>query len=416
MLAAFPFHLMAKPIGPKCNLRCRYCFYLEKEAFFAPASHWRMSDETLEAFVRQYIEAQPGRHVDFAWQGGEPTLAGVDFFRRVVALQRRYAGGRTIENALQTNGTLLDDEWGAFLAEHDFLVGLSIDGPQALHDRSRVDARGRGTWAAAMRGLEVLRRHEVAFNTLTCVSRANSGRPLEVYRFLKDIGSRHMQFIPVVEAVADEDERGQGLALGAPDGIAIGRRPVTDWSVTGEDWGRFLVTIFDRWVRHDVGNIHVQLFEVALAKWLGLPGGLCVHSEVCGAALAVEHDGSVYACDHYVYPRFRRGNLHDASLAELAGSPEQRRFGRDKRDRLPQRCRTCPVLFACRGGCPKHRHDVTAEGEEGLNHLCAGYLAFFTHIDPPMRAMADLHRRGESPALIRKILAANGRRGATSRR
>lgn len=397
---------MAKPAGPQCNLRCSYCFYLEKEALFPSRTSRRMDDATLEAFVRGYIESQPGTFVGFAWQGGEPTLLGVEYFRKAVALQRRHANGRQIRNALQTNGTLLDDEWGAFLSDNDFLVGISIDGPKPIHDRNRVDPRGRGTWAATMRGLQVLRRHKVEFNTLTCVTRANADKPLEIYRFLLDAGSRFLQFIPVVERLPGNVEREQGLSLGMPPASsASDSARVTDWSVGGTAWGAFLIAIFERWVRRDVGNVEVQLFDDALRRWIGLPGGLCVHADVCGRSLAIEHDGSVYSCDHYVYPEYRLGNVRDEPLAAMVDSARQAAFGLDKREGLPRRCLACRVRFACNGGCPKHRFAMTDDGEPGLNHLCDGYRAFFTHIDPFMRVMADLYRRGESPARIRSILA-----------
>jgi uncharacterized protein len=393
--ASRPFHVMAKPIGPSCNLRCTYCFYLEKDSLFPPRTSRRMSDETLELFVRQYIEAQPGDRVVFAWQGGEPTLLGVEWFRKALALQRRHAGGRTIENTLQTNGTLLDDAWGSFLREHDFLVGISIDGPREIHDRYRMNTHGRGTLSRALRGLEVLQRHGVQFNTLTCVSAANGDRPLEVYRFLKGIGSRHMQFIPVVERARCDDDVATGDAAAATAGPPD--RP-TPFSIGGEQWGRFLIRVFDEWVRTDVGEIYVDLFELSLAKWLGIRGGACVHSETCGDALAIEHDGSVYACDHYVDPDFRLGLIAQQRLAEMAESPAQVRFGLDKSHRLPDACFRCPVLFACNGGCPKHRFAV--EGGAARNHLCSGYLAYFIHVDPHMRVMADLYRRGERPDRI----------------
>lgn len=375
--ASHDFHVMAKPAGPACNLRCDYCFYLEKEALFPPRQPRRMSDATLEAFVRQYIEAQPGSRVVFAWQGGEPTLLGVDYYRRAVALQRRYGRGRQIENTLQTNGTLLDEQWGAFLKENGFLVGISIDGPPALHDRFRRDARRRPSSERVLRGLETLKRHGVPFNTLTTVSAANAQQPLAVYEYLKEIGSRHLQFIPVVEQV---------------DGA------VTAHSVTGEQWGAFLIAIFDEWVRRDVGEIYVDMFELSLAKWVGVPGGLCVHAPTCGDALAIEHDGSVYACDHYVFPEFRLGNIHEQPLAALADSEQQQKFGLAKSHELPQSCYSCPVLFACNGGCPKHWIGPTRETRR--NHLCAGYRAYFSHVDAPMRKMAELYRRGQSPALI----------------
>lgn len=375
--APHPFHVMAKPAGPACNLRCDYCFYLEKDSLFPPRQPRRMDDATLEAFVRQYIEAQPGDRVVFSWQGGEPTLLGVEYYRRALALQRRHGCGRGIENTLQTNGTLLDDEWGAFLKANGFLVGISIDGPPALHDRSRLDAKQRPSSARVLRGLDVLKRHRVPFNTLTCVTAANAQSPLEVYRYLKEIGSRHLQFIPVVEQVP-----------GQPG-------TVTPQSVTGAQWGRFLTAIFDEWVRSDVGEVYVDMFELSLAKWVGVPGGVCVHAETCGDALAIEHDGSVYSCDHYVDPGHRLGSIHERSLAQLADGAQQTQFGQDKAHRLPDACYSCPVLFACNGGCPKHRF---AGADGGHNHLCDGYRAYFTHVDAAMQLMADRYRRGQSPA------------------
>jgi uncharacterized protein len=342
-----------------------------------------MDDATLERFVRQYIEGQPGERVVFAWQGGEPTLAGLDFYRRAVELQRRHAGGRVIENSLQTNGTLLDDAWGAFLKEHGFLVGISIDGPPSLHDRYRVDARRGGSLDRVLHGLAVLQRHQVPFNTLSCVTAASADRPLAVYRFLKDIGARHLQFIPVVE-------RDSGGATTAA-------------SVSGIQWGRFLIAVFDEWLRADVGAISVDMFELSLAKWLGIPGGVCVHGETCGDAIAIEHDGSVYSCDHYVDPGHRLGTIGERTLAQLVDGPRQTRFGLDKSHRLPEACIACPVVFACNGGCPKHRF-AAMPGAPVRNHLCDGYRACFAHVAGPMRVMADLYRRGRPPAKIMEML------------
>ncbi|MFH1498004.1 MAG: anaerobic sulfatase maturase [Verrucomicrobiota bacterium] len=428
--ARAPFHLMIKPAGPACNLDCTYCFYLEKERLYDPGARFRMTDETLETLVRDYLAANPGdAPVVFGWQGGEPTLMGVDFFRRAVSLQKRYGAGRVIENAFQTNGTRIDDTWAAFLKENDFLVGVSIDGPRALHDKYRVDKGGKPTWHAVMRGIETLKRHRVDFNTLTCVNRETAQKPLEIYRFLRGIGSTFLQFIPIVERLPDARARELRLALATPPPqtdchllsdkpagtAAVGTagdldaRPtdaprMTPWSVRPGDYGRFLTTIFDRWVRRDVGRIHIQLFDVALGKWLGLPGGICVHAETCGRALAMEHNGDVYSCDHYVYPDHRLGNLHESPLASLVDSERQRAFGLAKLDTLPRRCLDCPMHFACAGGCPKHRFDHTEDGEPGLNHLCRDYLAFFAHVDRPMRMMAQLYRAGRAPAEIMRML------------
>lgn len=386
-----PFHLMAKPAGPACNLDCDYCFYLQKQSLFRESPSFRMSDPVLERFIRDYIASQPGREVTFAWQGGEPTLLGVDFYRRVIELQQRHAAGKKINNSFQTNGTLLDDTWGAFLHEHHFLVGISIDGPRDLHDRHRRDKHRRPTFSKVMQGLAVLQRHHVDYNLLTVVSSANVGHPLEVYRFLKDTGAKFLQFIPLVEP-----DSGPSGDLDAP---ATGC-PVTAATPDPDAFGRFLCAIFDQWSRRDVGRVFIQAFDMALGIWLGLGSSLCVHAETCGSALAVEHNGDIFACDHFVYPSHRRGNLLETPLARLVASPAQQAFGREKHTSLPRACRECPVLFACQGGCPKHRIRATADGDPGLNYLCAGYRRFFTHIDPVMRRMVALHRAGRPAADI----------------
>jgi uncharacterized protein len=388
---------MVKPSGPICNLDCAYCFYLEKERLYPATPSFAMDDDVLESFIRQYIESQPGTTVSFAWQGGEPTLRGVAFFERVIALQRRFANGRTIENALQTNGVLLDDRWGRFLKANAFLVGVSIDGPADLHDRFRRDRGGGPTFGAVMRGIEVLKSHGVEFNTLTVVHRESARRPLEVYRFLKEVGSGFVQFIPVVERVADAPTE-DGLTLIAPEAKARAR--VSEWSVTAEDYGAFLCAIFDEWVRRDVGRVYVQQFDVALESWCGMEASLCVFRETCGTALALEHNGDVYSCDHFVYPEHRLGNLRVIPLAELAASPRQAAFGEAKRDRLPAECRRCDVRFACHGECPKHRFALSHDGSRDLNYLCAAYKRFFHHIDPWMRYMANELAQGRPPANV----------------
>lgn len=381
-----PFHVMAKPSGAKCNLDCKYCFYLEKEGLYPPGRH-RMTDEVLGAYVRGQIAAQPpGAEVLFAWQGGEPTLMGVEFFEKAVALQKQYGQGRQIANAFQTNGVLIDDTWGEFLRRENFLVGLSIDGPQELHDLYRVDKGGRPTFDKVMRGLEVLQRHCVDFNTLTVVHRESARRALDVYEFLKGVGSTHMQFIPLVDRV------GEGEA-------------VSDASVLAEDYGNFLTAIWDHWLRHDVGKVFVQLFEVMLGVWMGHPSGLCLFRETCGDAIALEHNGDVYSCDHFVTPRHRLGNLLDQSLGDIVRDDPQRQFGRAKADMLPRHCHVCEVRFACQGECPKNRFICTPSGEPGLNYLCAGYKHFFTHANPGLRGMAWLAMNRESPAKIMEVLA-----------
>jgi uncharacterized protein len=396
---------MTKPIGSRCNLDCSYCFYLEKEKLYPDAGGMRMKPEVLAAYIRDYIAAQPGPVVHFAWQGGEPTLLGVDYFRNVIALQERYAEGRTIENALQTNGVLLDDAWGEFLSRHHFLVGLSVDGPAHLHDAYRVDKGGQPTFDRVMAGLQVLKKHGVEFNTLTTVHRKNSPHALEVYRFLREAGSGYLQFIPIVERNAPPATT-DGLWLAPPpdhaDAATLDAQ-VTPWSVRPADYGQFLITIFDEWVRRDVGRVYVQQFDAALANWAGEPAGVCVFTENCGRAVAVEHNGDVYSCDHYVYPRYQLGNLLNTSLAALVDSPQQQAFGRAKSATLPRFCRECPVRFACHGECPKHRFLRTPDGEPGLNYLCAGYKKFFSHIDSPMRTMAALLAAQQAPAEIMRL-------------
>lgn len=401
---AEPFHVMTKPSGPLCNLDCHYCFYLEKERLYPGTADWGMSDAVLEAFVRQHIDAHAGQPaVAFAWQGGEPTLRGVDFFERVVALQARYANGMRVENALQTNGVLIDDRWAAFLAEQDFLVGLSIDGPEPLHDRYRRDRGGQPTFAAVMRAFETLARHRVAVNTLTTVHAGNMHAPLEVYRFLRGIGSGFLQFIPVVERAA-EAPPDDGLSLVTP-GAGV-RAHVTPWSVDPDAYGAFLIAIFDEWVRRDVGTVFVQAFDVALEHWCGLESSLCVFRETCGRAVAVEHNGDVFSCDHFVYPQYRLGNLLNETLGALVDSAPQRAFGDAKRDGLPPECVACDVRFACHGECPKHRFLPSRDGRRSLNYLCAGYKRFFRHIGPAMTFMAEELARQRPPANVMRWMAA----------
>lgn len=375
------FHVMLKPRGPLCNLDCSYCFYLKKEELFPEGTRFRMSDEVLEEFTRQYLAAQQVPEATFAWQGGEPTLMGLDFFRRALELQKQHRRpGMKVTNSLQTNGVLLNDEWCAFLKEHDFLVGLSLDGPRELHDAYRVDKGGQPTFDRVERALRLLQSHGVEHNILCVVSRANAQHPLPVYRYFRSAGVRFIQFIPAVER----------LESGG----------VTEWSVTGEQWGGFLCAVFDEWVRRDVGRVFVQHFDVALAAYYGLPSAVCIHAEECGNCLALEHDGSLFACDHYVTQDHYLGDIGETHLREMVDSPFQRRFGKDKRETLPRYCRECPVLFACNGGCPKDRFIETPDGEPGLNYLCEGYRRFFTHVGPKMRVMADLIRRGRPAADI----------------
>ncbi len=385
-------HVMAKPSGSVCNIDCKYCFYLEKEKLYPDAhKNWRMSDETLELYVKQYIEAQDVQQVEFAWQGGEPTLMGLNFFRRAVELQQQYANGKLVTNAFQTNGILLNDEWGAFLAENKFLIGLSIDGPRQYHDHYRVDKGQKPTYDRVSAGLQTLKKHGVEFNTLTVLQNHNADHPLEIYRFLREVGSGFMQFIPIVERVAHQPDA-DGLSLVDPE--YEGRAPVSKWSVGSGQYGKFLCAIFDEWVRNDVGQVFVQLFDVTLGSWLGQNASLCIFAETCGKALIIEHNGDLYSCDHFVYSDYRLGNVHEESIRDMVASPRQTKFGQDKKDALPQYCVECAYRFACNGGCPKHRFTKTPRGEDGLNYLCKGYKMYFGHVDPYMRFMANELRQG----------------------
>ena len=416
MLTTYPshapraFHLLVKPTGAVCNLDCSYCFFLSKEMLY-PGSRFRMADDLLEIYIRQLIEAHRVPEVQLAWQGGEPTLMGLPFFRRAVALAESYRRpGMTIHYALQTNGTLLDDEWGEFLAANNFLVGISLDGPRDIHDTYRHDKGGGPTFDKVLRGLDALKRHRVEWNVLCTLHRANAERPLDVYRFFRDeLGAEHIQFIPIIERMAAAEEgpatewsswRDRPLYVQAGD-------HVTQRSITAEQYGRFLCAVFDEWVRYDVGRLYVQMFEVALANWFGTPPGLCIHAKTCGGALALEHTGDLYSCDHFVEPAYRLGNIREEHMIELIASDRQLQFGRDKFETLPAYCRGCDVRFACHGGCPKDRFIHTPDGEPGLNYLCAGYKLFFHHIADAMEFMVDELNMQRSPANIMPFMAEN---------
>ena len=410
------FHLLAKPTGAVCNLDCSYCFFLSKEMLY-PGSRFRMADELLEQYVKQLIEAHAGvPEVAIAWQGGEPTLMGVDFFRRSVELAEEcLQPGQRAMYTIQTNGTLLDEEWAAFFKDNDFLVGISIDGPRELHDTYRVNKGGKGSFDQVMHGLSFLNDAGVAWNALTTVHAANGDRGREVYRFLRDeCGARFIQFIPIIERVAEAAEDGtvpweswRDRPLYVQEGEVV-----TGRSVSPAQYGRFLIDVFEEWVRRDVGEVYVQMFDVALANWVGEPPGLCVHSETCGLALALEHTGDLYSCDHFVEPRYLLGNIKEHHMLELVSSPQQTRFGLDKRDTLPQYCLDCDVRFACHGGCPKDRFIRTPYGEPGLNYLCAGFKEFFHHVDRPMRVMGELLSRNRAPAeIMERYAAEDAKRG-----
>lgn len=415
--AADGLHVMSKPIGPICNLDCEYCYYLHKEELYPSGEKWRMSEPTLETYIRQYIEAQPAQapEVTFAWQGGEPTLLGVEFFRRAVEIQQQYArSGQKIVNSLQTNGVLLNDEWCDLFEEHQFLIGLSIDGPAELHDVYRYDKQGNPTFQRVLEALKLLKRRAIEYNALVVVNRVNGDHGRRVYRYLRDNGVTFLQFIPIVE------KRGVGvhaeelpvvevstLAASAADSTKAADQARSEWdsrvssrSVLPEQFGQFLVEVFDEWVQRDVGRVFVQIFDQALSAWLGIEPSLCVFRRQCGRAMALEHNGDLYCCDHYVEPEYKLGNIHELPIIELANSERQQQFGRDKETTLPQYCLDCEVRFACNGECPKNRFIETPSGESGLNYLCSGYRRFFNHIDPVMREMAAAVRAGRTAATV----------------
>jgi len=377
------FHLLAKPRGAICNLDCKYCFYLSKEELYKGSS-FRMTDEMLETYIRQLIESHTAPEVTVAWQGGEPTLMGLDFFMRSIVYEKKYAKlGMKIQNTIQTNGTLINDEWAAFFKENNFLVGLSIDGPREMHDFYRVDKEGEPTFDNVMRGLGFLQKHGVEWNAITTIHHANADHPVEVYRFLRDeCKAEFIQFIPIVERLSPDSDM------------------VTERSTTAEQYGKFLVGVFEEWVKRDIAKVYVQMFDVTLANWHGEPSGLCVHSKTCGGALAIEHNGDLYSCDHFVTPQNKLGNIKEKHMLELVSSDQQVKFGNDKFDTLPKYCRECEVRFACHGGCPKDRFITTPDGEPGLNYLCAGFKIFFNHVDKPMRMMSQLLQHNRAPSEI----------------
>lgn len=402
------FSVMAKPVGALCNLNCTYCYYLEKQGLYAEKKMPRMSDDVLEKFISDYIAAQDVPEVSFVWQGGEPSLLGIDFFRKVLALEKKYADGKKIENAFQTNGTLISDEWAEFLAENRFLVGLSIDGPRELHDARRRTRAGTPSFDLVFAGMNRLKRFGAEFNTLTVVGDHNVRHALEVYEFLRECGSGFIQFIPLVERPAQPSDAPMRFA--SPPNLAagtLGDPLVTPWSVRPSDYGDFLCAIYDAWVRRDVGKTFVQLFDVALCAWAGVPAPLCVFREKCGAALAIEHNGDVFSCDHFVYPEYRLGNVLEKNLAELADAPAQKKFGELKSSALPRVCRKCGVRFVCNGECPKHRFLYAPDGERGLNYFCAAYKKFFTHAAPTMSRMKALLEQNRAPAEIMAELNGN---------
>jgi serine-type anaerobic sulfatase-maturating enzyme len=403
------FHLLAKPTGATCNLDCKYCFFLSKELLY-PDSRFRMADEVLEAYICELMESQQEPEVTIAWQGGEPTLMGLDFFKRSVELVRKYQKpGQTVMHTIQTNGTLVDDPFAVFFKEHHFLVGLSMDGPREMHDAYRVDKGGKGTHHRVVKAWNILNQHGVDVNILTTVNAANVEHPLEVYRYFRDeLKAQYIQLIPIVERSTAEllplANQGWGERAGSRPLYIQAGDMVTERSVKPEQYGRFLAEIFDEWVRRDVGNVFVINFDTSLANWLGQPS-MCIFQKTCGDALAMEHNGDLYSCDHFVEPAYKLGNIRETHMLEMIASDQQRKFGRDKNDTLPKYCRECEVLFACYGECPRNRFIHTPDGEPGLNYLCEGYKYFFKHIDKSMKLMADLLRQGRYADEVMGILA-----------
>ena len=377
-----PLYVMTKPAGASCNLACEYCYYLEKLQLYRHDARHVMSDEMLERFVKQYIESQTMQQVLFCWHGGETLMRPLSFYEKVVRLQRQYAQGRQIDNVIQTNGTMIDDRWAQFFHDQGWLVGVSIDGPEEFHDEYRRNKTGRPSWRQVMRGINCLNKHQVEWNAMAVVNDFNADYPLDFYQFFKDIGCHYLQFTPIVERISTHPD-GRHLASMADDAQA----ELADFSVTPEQWGHFLCTVFDQWVRNDVGSTFVQLFDATLANWMGMEGSLCTMARECGHAGVMEYNGDVYSCDHFVFPEYKLGNIRDNTLTEMMYSDRQRAFGQNKYRSLPQQCKSCHYLFACHGECTKNRFSETAQGEPGLNYLCQGYYRFFEHVAPYMDFM-----------------------------
>ena len=396
---AKPLYVMLKPAGAHCNLACKYCYYLEKNKLYPTAQRHLMSDEMLEQFTREYIEAQTMNQVLFTWHGGEPLLRSIDFYRKALSLQQKYAGGKRIDNVIQTNGTLLTDEWCEFFAQNHWLVGISIDGPQPDHDHYRLTAAGKPSWKKVMQGIKLLKKHGVEWNAMAVVNAYNANHPLEFYRFFKENGCQFLQFTPIVERLTRHEDGRTLASLADKDEISL-----SEASVAPEQWGYFLCAIFDEWVRKDVGKIFVEIFDCTLANWMGVSPGICAYSKECGHAGVMEHNGDVYSCDHFVFPEYKLGNIRDHSLIDMLYGEQQQEFSRLKHSSLPRQCKECDMEFACHGECPKNRFMKDKYGDSGLNYLCPGYYHYYQHVAPYMDYMKQELMAQRPPSNIMKVI------------
>lgn len=396
---AKPLYVMLKPAGAHCNLACKYCYYLEKNKLYPTAQRHLMSDEMLEQFTREYIEAQTMNQVLFTWHGGEPLLRSIDFYRKALSLQQKYAGGRRIDNVIQTNGTLLTDEWCEFFAQNHWLVGISIDGPQPDHDHYRLTAAGKPSWKKVMQGIKLLKKHGVEWNAMAVVNAYNANHPMEFYRFFKENGCQFLQFTPIVERLTRHEDGRTLASLADKDEISL-----SEASVVPEQWGYFLCAIFDEWVRKDVGKIFVEIFDCTLANWMGISPGICAYSKECGHAGVMEHNGDVYSCDHFVFPEYKLGNIRDHSLIDMLYGEQQQEFSRLKHSSLPRQCKECDMEFACHGECPKNRFMKDNYGDSGLNYLCPGYYHYYQHVAPYMDYMKQELMSQRPPSNIMKVV------------
>ena len=396
---AKPLYVMLKPAGAHCNLACKYCYYLEKNKLYPTAQRHLMSDEMLEQFTREYIEAQTMSQVLFTWHGGEPLLRSIDFYRKALSLQQKYAGSRRIDNVIQTNGTLLTDEWCEFFAQNHWLVGISIDGPQPYHDHYRLTAAGKPSWKKVMQGIKLLKKHGVEWNAMAVVNAYNANHPLEFYRFFKENGCQFLQFTPIVERQTRHEDGRTLASLADKNEI-----PLSEASVAPEQWGYFLCAIFDEWVRKDVGKIFVEIFDCTLANWMGISPGICAYSKECGHAGVMEHNGDVYSCDHFVFPEYKLGNIRDHSLIDMLYGEQQQEFSRLKHSSLPRQCKECDMEFACHGECPKNRFMKDKYGDSGLNYLCPGYYHYYQHVAPYMDYMKQELMSQRPPSNIMKVV------------